>query len=88
MKITIPPLDAEQQVALGQLVVEYNNQAKASLSNEEFCSLVLMNVINDRKRQNIIAKGEELIAAAQSLPDDKRIQFTADVEAAYAHAVL
>lgn len=86
MKIPIPPLDAEQQVALDQLVVEYNNQAKASLSNEEFCSLVLMNVINDRKRRNIIAKGEELIAAARSLPDDKRLQFTAAVEAAYATA--
>lgn len=84
MNLTLLPLDTEQQTALGQLVSEYNATAGANLTPEEFCSLVLMNAINDRKRQNIIAKGEQLLEAAQSLPDAKRLQFTAAVEAAYA----
>lgn len=86
MTITLPPLDTEQQTALNQLVGEYNSQAGEQLTAEEFAALVLTNVVNDRKRQNIIAKGEQLIAAAQSLPDAKRLQFTAAVEAAYVTA--
>lgn len=86
MTITLPPLDTEQQTALNQLVGEYNSQAGEQLTAEEFAALVLTNVVNDRKRQNIIATGEQLIAAAQSLPDAKRLQFTAAVEAAYVTA--
>ena len=86
MTITLPPLDTEQQTALNQLVGEYNSQAGEQLTAEEFAALVLTNVVNDRKRQNIIAKGEQLIAAAQALPDQKRLQFTAAAEAAYVTA--
>ena len=86
MTITLPPLDTEQQTALNQLVGEYNSQAGEQLTAEEFAALVLTNVVNDRKRQNIIAKGEQLIAAAQALQDQKRLQFTAAAEAAYVTA--
>lgn len=86
MKITIPPLDTEQQQALTDLVDSHNAAANTSLTSEQFLVSVLLGVINDKKRQNIIAKGEQIIAAAQSLPDEKRLQFTAAVEAAYATA--
>lgn len=86
MNITLPPFDTEQQQALTDLVDSHNAAATTSLTSEQFLVSVLLGVINDKKRQNIIAKGEQIIAAAQSLPDEKRLQFTAAVEAAYATA--
>jgi len=86
MNLTLPSLDIEQQQALTDLVDAHNASADTTLTNDEFLVGVLMGVINDKKRQNIIAKGEQIIAAAQSLPDEKRLQFTAAVEAAYATA--
>lgn len=86
MNLTLPSLDTEQQQALTDLVGSHNASADTSLTNEQFLVSVLLGVINDKKRQNIIAKGEQIIAAAQSLPDEKRLQFTAAVEAAYATA--
>lgn len=83
MNITLPPFDTEQQQALTDLVDSHNAAANTSLTSEQFLVSVLLGVINDKKRQNIIAKGEQIIAAAQSLPDEKRLQFTAAVEAAY-----
>lgn len=86
MNLTLPPLDAEQQQALVDLVDSHNVASKSALTQEEYLVSVLLGVINDKKRQNIIAKGEQIIAAAQSLPDEKRLQFTAAVEAAYTTA--
>lgn len=86
MNITLPPFDTEQQQALTDLVDSHNAAANTSLTSEQFLVSVLLGVINDKKRQNIIATGEQIIAAAQSLPDEKRLQFTAAVEAAYASA--
>lgn len=83
MNLTLPSLDIEQQQALTDLVDAHNASADTTLTNDEFLVGVLMGVINDKKRQNIITKGEQLLAAAQSLPDDKRLQFTAAVEQAY-----
>lgn len=76
MQITLPTLDTEQSDALAQLVSEYNASAKSVLSAEEYCALVLLGSINARKMSNIDARGRQLIEAAKSLPDDKRIQFT------------
>lgn len=86
MNLTLPSLDTEQQQALTDLVDAHNTSAATTLTNDEFLVSVLMGVINDKKRRNIIAKGEQLLAAAQSLTDEKRLQFTAAVEAAYAAA--
>lgn len=86
MNLTLPPLDAEQQQALVDLVDSHNVASKSALTQEEYLVTVLLDVINDKKRRNIIAKGEQIIAAAQQLPDDKRLQFTADVEKAYLQA--
>lgn len=83
MNLTLPSLDIEQQQALTDLVDAHNTSANTSLTNDEFLVSVLLGIINDKKRQNIITKGEQLLAAAQSLPDDKRLQFTAAVEQAY-----
>ena len=68
MNITLPPFDTEQQQALTDLVDSHNAAATTSLTSEQFLVSVLLGVINDKKRQNIIATGEQLLAAAQSLP--------------------
>ena len=86
MNITLPPLDAEQEQALTDLVADHNASANASLTNEEFLRSVLLGIIDDKKRCNIDAKGEQILLAAKSLPDDKRLQFTAAVEAAFVQA--
>lgn len=86
MNLTLPPLDTEQQQALTDLVDAHNASADTTLTNDGFLVGVLMGVINEKKRRNIIAKGEQIIAAAQSLTDEKRLQFTVAVEAAYATA--
>jgi len=86
MNLTLPSLDTEQQKALDDLVDLHSTASKSALTQEEYLVSVLLGVINDRKRQNIITKGEQIIAAAQSLPDEKRLQFTTTVEAAYATA--
>lgn len=84
MNIIIPPLDSEQEQAVTQLCTEHNQQAGTAFTNEEYLASVMLGIVNDRKRRNIITKGEQIIAAAQSLPDEKRLQFTAEVEQAYA----
>lgn len=76
MTITLPDLDTEQAAALDQLTSEYNAAAQSSLTSAEYCAIVLMGSINARKMSNIDARGRQLIEAAKSLPDDKRIQFT------------
>jgi hypothetical protein len=76
MNITLPDLDTEQATALAQLTAEYNAAAERSLTQPEFASEVLMGIINQRKLENIKKKGDQLIAGAMTLPDDKRIEFT------------
>jgi hypothetical protein len=76
MNIILPDLDTEQATALAQLTAEYNAAATLSLTQPEFGSEVLMGIINQRKVENIKKKGDQLIAGAMTLPDDKRIEFT------------
>lgn len=76
MNITLPVLDTEQAAALAQLTAEYNTAASKSLTESEFSSQILMGIINQRKVENIKKKGDSLIAAAMTLPDSKRIEFT------------
>lgn len=76
MNITLPVLDTEQAAALAQLTAEYNTAASQSLTESEFSSQILMGIINQRKVENIKKKGDSLIAAAMTLPDSKRIEFT------------
>lgn len=84
MNIILPSLDIEQEQAVTQLCTEHNQQAGTAFTNEEYLASVVLGIVNDRKRRNIITKGEQILVAAQSLPDEKRLQFTADVEQAYA----
>lgn len=76
MTITLPDLDTEQAAALDQLTSEYNAAAQSSLTSAEYCAIVLMGSINARKMSNIEDRGRELIEAAKTLPDAKRIEFT------------
>lgn len=76
MNITLPDLDTEQADALAQLTAEYNTAATTSLTSEEYCALVLIGSINSRKIQNIDRRGVQLIEAAKTLPDAKRLDFT------------
>jgi hypothetical protein len=76
MNITIPELDTEQAAALTQLTSEYNSMASSSLTEAEYGATVLMGVINHRKMENIDSRGRQLIEAAKTLPDAKRIEFT------------
>lgn len=86
MNITLPPLDNEQKTALTQLTDAHNTASRSSLTEAEYLTTTLVGILNDQKRRNIELKGEQIIAAAKSLSDDKRLQFTAAVEAAYATA--
>jgi hypothetical protein len=76
MNITLPVLDTEQAAALAQLTAEYNTAASLSLTESQFSAEILMGIINQRKVENIKKKGDQLIAGAMTLPDDKRIEFT------------
>lgn len=68
--ITLPELDSEQQVALGQLA--------GGSTSQEWGKTVLVGLINEQVEKNIDAKGLELLAGAKSLPPAKRLQFTAE----------
>jgi hypothetical protein len=77
MNITLPPLDAEQQSALTQLVQlteDYKTEA-------EWASAVLLGLINEQVLRNINAKGAQLLEAAKQLPKEKRLDFTTQAEA-------
>jgi hypothetical protein len=76
MNIILPELDPEQATALESLVADHNASSDQSLSADEYCSLVLMGVINDGKRRAIEGRRDALFAAVTALPDNKRLEFT------------
>lgn len=69
MNITLPPLDAEQTVALTQLASKLDTP-------ELWASTVLVGLINEQVLRNINAKGAQLLEAAKQLPKEKRLDFT------------
>jgi len=73
MNITLPPLDAEQTVALTQLASKLDTP-------ELWASTVLIGLINEQVLRNINAKGAQLLEAAKQLPKEKRLDFTTQAE--------
>ena len=69
MNTTLPPLDAEQTVALTQLASKLDTP-------ELWASTVLIGLINEQVLRNINAKGAQLLKAAKQLPKEKRLDFT------------
>ena len=73
MNTTLPPLDAEQTVALTQLASKLDTP-------ELWASTVLIGLVNEQVLRNINAKGAQLLEAAKQLPKEKRLDFTTQAD--------
>tara|TARA_R110002124_G_scaffold226089_2_gene391266 strand:- start:168 stop:434 length:267 start_codon:yes stop_codon:yes gene_type:complete len=80
MNITINP-DAESQAAVQAAVDSYNASTGESLTLEQYVARVVEADFERAKSDAISTRAKALEAAARSLPDAKRQQFTTEATA-------
>ena len=83
INITLTLEDGELEAYQAE-VAAYNTANSTSLTDAEYGALKLRSDALAGKIRAIDAKAAQIAAAAKSLPDDKRLSFTAQVEQLYA----
>lgn len=75
-------LNLEQSDALQELVDGYNAEKTVQVTSQEYLSIVLQGIINDKVSQMFEQTASALVNASRLLPYDARIALISQVESA------
>ncbi len=73
-------LTDERDAVFLEMLAKYNTDAGLSLTASEYLATIPTGAIESNRMAKIATKGSDVVKGALMLPDEKRLQFTADVE--------
>jgi len=73
-------LNDEQDAVLLEMLEKYNTDATQTITASQYLATIPMGAIESNRMAKIAHEGSDVVRGALMLPDEKRLQFTADVE--------